>query len=414
MAYRLLYVPSDTHNGVWYYRCLRPMQQMNHVCPGQWDITINQTITWTEYDYLKQFNIIIVHNGTFSGDTQDKFWEFLVWAKEQGIKTVLDVDDYWDYGKDHPLYSYCLTNAIPFKVSGTIKLVDAVTTTTERFANLIRQLNENVYVVPNALCFDDKQFTTKKRLTDRVKFGLAGGSSHTNDLKELVNNSDSFLNYLTNNQLDQMQIVLCGFDMRGKINIVDENGKVVERRDMPTEDIWWVKLEKLLTKDYTTVSKEYAELLKKYDGSDKAYDASSEPYRRIWTTSIDKGEYGKIYEDIDVLMVPLKKTEFNSYKSELKFIEAGWTSTAIMASNVAPYSDWGRDNEDCMLVGSGPKNWARAIKKALRERQAVEHMADRLRSRVKAERDLNEISKARSEVYLKIIEVVHNRHAHSV
>lgn len=404
MTNKLLFVPSDAKNGVWYYRCLRPMQQMNHVCAGEWDITINQTIQWTEYDYLKQFDIIVIHNGTYAGDTQDKFWEFLVWAKHNGIKTVLDVDDYWEYGKDHPLFDYCISNAIPFKVSGSLKLVDAVTTTTERFAEKIRQLNENVYVVPNALCFDDKQFTTAKRITKRLKLGLAGGSSHTNDIKELINANDSFLNYMTNNQLDQIQIVLCGFDLRGKVNIVDETGKVIERRDMKTDDIWWVKIEKLLTKNYTTVSKEYADLLRRYDGSDKEYDASDEPYKRIWTTSIADGEYGKIYEDIDVLLVPLKKNEFNSCKSELKFIEAGWTSSVILASNVAPYSDWGRDGDDCVLVGSGPKNWARAIKKVIRERQELSCMADRLRSRVKAERNLDKISIWRSNVYKKIIE----------
>lgn len=400
---KLLFVPSDTKFGVWYYRCLRPMQQLNKEFPGKWKITIDQTVQWDNIEYLKQFDLIVIHNGSYAGDVQDKFWSFLVWAKENGIKTVLDLDDYWEYGKDHPLDYYCRSNAIGFKVTGTIKLVSAVTTTTERFAAKIRELNENVYVIPNAICHDDMQFTTKKRETKRLKLGLAGGSSHTNDIKEMIRDTETFLDYMTNAQKDQIQIVLCGFDLRGKNTIADQNGKVLKVEDLPPEKIWWVKIEKLLTKNYTTVSSEYAELLKRYDHSDEEFDASNEPYRRIWTKSISDGEYGKIYEDIDILMVPLKKNEFNSYKSELKFIEAGWTCSAIMASDVPPYSDWGKDGEDCILVGSGPKNWARAIKNVLRCGEKLDNIIYRLHDRVVLERNLRTISEIRDKVFENIL-----------
>lgn len=404
MPHNLLFVPSDTQFGVWYYRCLRPMQQMNHVEKGKWQITINSSIGWDDYAYLKQFEIIIIHNGQFRGDVQDKFWSFLLWAKENGIKTVLDIDDYWDYGKDHPLDSYCKTNAIPFKVTGSIKLVDAVTTTTEYFANIIRPYNPNVYVCENGLCNDDVQFTTKKREAKRIRFGLAGGSSHTTDIKEIVNNSESIFDYMTNAQKDKMQLVLCGFDLRGKNNICDANGNVIKVEDIPIDQIWWTKVEKLLTKDYTTVSKEYADLLKRYDHSDEAYDASNEPYRRIWTKDISKGEYGDIYKDMDILLVPLKDNDFNKCKSELKFIEAGWTYTGIIASNVGPYKDFGKNLEDCLLVGRGPKNWARAIKEVIREDELRNNIINNLRSRIIMERNLDMLVKKRSAIYEKILE----------
>lgn len=405
--HKILFVPSDVRNGVWFYRCVRPMEQMNKVCRGEWDITIDQTVKWDDFEYLSKFELVVIHNGVFNGDIQDQFWTFLLWAKKHNIKTVLDLDDYWDYGKDHPLYNHCIQHNIPFKVSGTIKLVDAVTTTTERFKDKISILNPNVYVIPNAICRDDLQFSTRKRVTKRVKVGFAGGSSHTNDIKELVNSKETFLDYMTNAQKDSMQVVLCGFDLEGYVNVVDENNNLVDRRKMEAEEVWWVKVEKMLTKDYTTVSKEYAELLKRYDRSDEAYDASDEPYKRVWTKKIYGVElddrYGNIYKDIDILLVPLRENEFNSCKSELKFIEGGWTCTCVLASNVAPYSDWCHDGEDGMLVGKGAKNWARALKPLLRDTFKREQLAIHLRRRVLSERDLDTISKDRSAIYKKII-----------
>ena len=403
---RLLYCPSDIHNGDWYYRCIRPLEELNKMFPGEWDITVSQAFKWDDVNYLKKFDLIVVHGGAFAAEDQDLFWSFLVWAKnEGGPVTCLDIDDYWEYGKEHPLNIYNVTNAIAQKTLGTVSLCDFVTTTTERFADIIRQYNKNVFIMPNSLCADDTQFTVKKRVTPRLKFGLAGGSSHVNDIRELINDKECFIDYMTNAQRDKMQIVLCGFDTRSTMTIVDSNGNVVEKRDNTPEETWWTKIERKLTHDYKDVSDEYRKLLLKYDRSDEAYDASDEPYKRVWTKKIwddGQGDYGKIYEDIDVLMVPLRDTQFNRCKSELKQIEAGWTCSACMCSDVPPYNDWGTE-ADTIFVGKGPKAWAREIKKLLRDPKIYETKANILRDRVLKERDTKKLTAYRHEVYMQMM-----------
>lgn len=51
----------------------------------------------------------------------------------------------------------------------------------------------------------------------------------------------------------------------------------------------------------------------------------------------DTFSYGRAYEYFDVSLVPLNNTKFNNCKSDLKISEAGFSKTAVIASNVTPY-----------------------------------------------------------------------------
>ena len=126
-------------------------------------------------------------------------------------------------------------------------------------------------------------------------------------------------------------------------------------------------------------------------------------YNRIESKDIMKGEFGKIYEDIDVLLVPLINNKFNRCKSELKFIEAGFTGTAVIASNVPPYSNFGVNEEDCLLVKDAtPQAWAKEIKKLLRDKELLMRIRDINSLRIKYSRNLEDITKKRAEFIEKI------------
>lgn len=209
---------------------------------------------------------------------------------------------------------------------------------------------------------------------------MTGGSSHASDIKQLIGENECFLDYLDKSVRDRIQMVLCGFNVIGKTVVLDENGYIKESRDQKPSEVWWSKIERQITHDYQDVSPKYRELLLKYDKSDETFDASNEPYKRVWSKYIKDGEYGKIYEDIDILLVPLTDTKFNSMKSNLKFVEAGFTNTAVIASNVAPYSDYGTGYRDCIFVDKPTcKCWA----------DAVEGLVSRADKRLLITRNLN-------------------------
>ena len=82
------------------------------------------------------------------------------------------------------------------------------------------------------------------------------------------------------------------------------------------------------------------------------YDKVSPP-RDIWN-------YGKMYRDIDVSLVPLAVNRFNWCKSDLKITEAAHTKTAVIATNTRPYSTSIINGETGLLVSSR-EEWKEAI-----------------------------------------------------
>lgn len=378
---KILFIPSTQSGGVWYYRVYTPMKSLVEMYPNEFDITINNTYKFTdqEKDEIgKNFDIVYFHQCLFTSSFQEEVWKMIIYCKkEYGTKFVLDIDDYWDYHKNHPAREACVFNMFPEKMMMNFKLFDYVTTTTEYFKNIIKDYfpEDKIYIFENAISCDDKQFSTKKNKSDKLRLGITGGSSHTEDIKQLL----EFPKYLTEKQLDEIELVFCGYDNKNAEKVtIDENGKIVNKEKLDDKDNWWVQTENKLKQEV-------------------------KHYKRIETKDIMKGEFGKIYEDIDILMVPLLNNKFNRCKSELKFIEAGFTNTAVISSNVIPYNNFGENEYDCLFVKENtPESWAKTIKKILRDKDYVKIMAERLNSKVTETRNLEDITNKRAEFFKNI------------
>ena len=83
-----------------------------------------------------------------------------------------------------------------------------------------------------------------------------------------------------------------------------------------------------------------------------------------WT---DMFHYGSVYQDIDVALVPLKKNTFNECKSDLKLVEAAFTGTAVIASNVSPYKEKIIHGYNGLLC-STQAEWKEAIESMTKEK----------------------------------------------
>jgi glycosyltransferase involved in cell wall biosynthesis len=77
---------------------------------------------------------------------------------------------------------------------------------------------------------------------------------------------------------------------------------------------------------------------------------------------VDITQYAQLYKFFDVSLSPLKNSTFNKCKSELKVVEAGFTRTAIIASNVTPYKEVIKHEETGILC-STPEEWKRGRRK---------------------------------------------------
>lgn len=403
---RVLVVPSDTH-GVGLYRSVSPHVKLNDLYGEDFDVEINYNPNWADFQSFDKYDIIHFHKGLLKN--MEVFWAALKYFKENNIVTIMDIDDNWDVGQFHPLYSSNRAMKVPEKLTTNLTLVDYVTTTTQIFADKIKKFNQNVFVYPNAIDPEEDQYQPVKNESGRLRFGFVMGSSHERDMEQFK----GVINSLGKDVLDKIQIVLCGYDLRGNINVVDKAGNIIEQRKIkPTESVWYT-YERNVTDEYRIVSPEYKDFLMKFIPNAQWPNVENEPYRREWTKDVK--EFAKHYRNIDVLLAPLDTNQFNEVKSELKFVEAGFTHTALICSDFGPYNLVGdslfqkggvlNENGNCILIDPAKKHkdWAKYIKRLAENPDLVTLLQNNLYEFVKDTYDINKVTAKRAEWYKSIV-----------
>lgn len=402
---KVLVVPSD-RAGVGLYRSVSPHTKLQELYGEDFDVEINYEPNWFDLESFNKYDIIHFHKGLFRD--MNPFWDALKYFKEHNITTVMDIDDNWDVGQFHPLNASNRAMKAPEKITSNLTRVDYVTTTTEIFANKIKKWNKNVLVFPNAIDPEEDQYSSVKNPSDRIRFGFVMGSSHERDMEQIK----GVFNCLSKDIIDKIQVVLCGFDLRGTINMVDKDGNITGSRQItPLESVWY-KYEQNVTDNYRLVSPEYHDFLMKFV-REPWPNAEHEFYRREWT--LGTTEFAKHYRNVDVLLAPLDTNQFNEVKSELKFVEAGFTQTALICSNFGPYSLVGKSifekggvlnpEGNCVLVDplKKHKDWARYIKKLVENPELITLLQNNLYEFVRETYDINNVTKKRAEWYKTII-----------
>lgn len=400
---KILVIPSD-RSGVGHFRSINPHIKMQENYPDDIYVEINYSPNFNNLEYLKQFDIVHYHKLILD---YRKTKEYLDILKSLGIKTVLDIDDYWDLDKEHPAYHILKTNNIDKYISDNIKHADYVTTTTKYLAKEIALRNKNVYVYPNAIDVNDNQFTPRPTKSSRLRLGLLWGSSHKQDINLLKELTTSLSN---DGLIDKIQFVLCGFDTRGVYTTTDPKTKKVTQQKMKPEQTVWYYYEKLLTNSYSILSDDYKKFLHKFIKDDYV-GVDDEPYRRVWTKS--SNTYASGYNEFDVLLAPLNNTKFNKLKSELKFVECGNFSKPLICSKLEPYLISGVDmyekggtyNEhgNVLFVPThNDKFWYKHIKNLINNPDLLTKLGENINQSFNEKYHINKVVKDRYEFYKKI------------
>ena len=105
-------------------------------------------------------------------------------------------------------------------------------------------------------------------------------------------------------------------------------------------------------------------------------------------------QYGTLYKNFDVSLAPLKGGTFNKCKSELKVVEAGYTRSSIICSNVTPYKEVIENNVTGLLC-STPREWKQAIDSMTKEKH--KELSGNLNKFVKKNYSLDAINKIRKD-----------------
>ncbi len=212
--------------------------------------------------------------------------------------------------------------------------------------------------------------------------------------------------------MDKIQFVLCGFDTRGEITMINrETGEQKKRAIEPHETVW-VRYEKIFTDDYTTISPEYKQHLDLYSNTEFE-GVENESYRRVWTKPINS--YATNYNLGDITLAPLVEHKFNEVKSNLKVVESGIFSKALIAQDFGPYKEntinviekGGAINKDgnILLVDSNKnhKQWYKHIKRLVLDEDLRNQMSENLHKMVMENYTTEVLTEKRAKLYRSLL-----------
>jgi len=397
----VLVLPSD-RTGVGKFRSVEPHIFLQNLYPDDFHVDIDYEPKIDDENYWKNYQIVHFHRSIGGRDDSPMIVERL---NKWGIVTIVDLDDYWLPTKEHPAHALVMERGIHKKICENVRAAQYVTTTTSIYADEIKKLNKNVFVIPNAINPDEPQFKAKTEKSDTLRFGWLGGSSHLHDIKLLEGNFSKL-----ESLKDKFSLVLCGFDTRGSVTEINAQTKEQKQRPIKPEETVWARYEEIFTNNYKLVSEEQKQFLLKF--SNEQYTGEENPfYSRVWTQPVTS--YAKNYRLFDVSLAPIKNHIFNRMKSQLKVIEAGFYKKAIIASDVGPYTiDLKHSlkngefvDGNALLVGENRNHgdWAKHIKKLIQNPTWAEDLGERLYETVKDTYDLNNVTKTRAELYKSLL-----------
>ena len=401
--YKILVVPSD-RTGVGKFRSVDPHLYLQKMYPDEFWVDIDYEPKIDDEKFLKKYDLIHFHRTLHPDYNLSK--QFIPKLKKLGIPSIMDVDDHWIPNKEHPAYRLVIEKGVDKAILDNLKVSHYVSTTTPLFADEIKKINKNVFVLPNAVDPNEKQFKNNTEESDRIRIGWLGGSSHLADL-QLLGNVFSRLDSIK----DKIQVVLCGFDTRGSITEFNNaTGEEKTRAIKPHESVWY-QYEKLFSNNWSFVDKEHKKFLDKYEFG-KEYSNNDTSYRRVWTKPITT--YASNYNKFDISLAPLKRHKFNQVKSQLKVIEAGFHKKALIAQNFGPYQidcinayQHGgtiSDKGNSLLVDEvkNHKQWYQFTKKLVDNPNLITDLGERLYESVQ-KYHIENVTKERAEIYRQLI-----------
>lgn len=334
---------QKTYAGSGLYR-----QHFPHELLAAWGHKVLFTDSLAEEDY-DGFDIFMAHKSWFVHAN-----DLVTELKKNGIITIIDFDDYWVLPPSHVLYQhYRNDNTSQLLIDG-LRLYDYVSCTTDILRDEIAKINPNVAVFENAIDPSNPQFEIKYERGDLVEFGWVGGHCHHPDI--------SLLEGTPQKLTGDFAIRLFGHD--------GEQGGVYDG---------------------------FAEIL-----SGRRKLVFCDPPRFFVHSATTSRMYTQFYNYFDVAIVPLVKDKFNSMKSELKMIEAGFMKKAVIVSDVDPYrSVITKDN--CLTVVH-KQHWAKRMQRLIDNPNQIEDLAEALYESVKDRFDLHKVTRRREQWYQHILD----------
>jgi glycosyltransferase involved in cell wall biosynthesis len=297
-------------SGCSYHRIIAPLMLMKDV-----DVFITNNLL---EEHFEKGCDIFMYNRVLPNHAAPKLKEL---KEKYGFKTCVDVDDYWHLDEYHVLYDLYEQQEFARQQESHIKEADIVLTTNERLLQEIRPLNHNVHICPNAIP-KQGQFDIEREPYYLTRLFWQGSITHRKDIEILERPIESL-----NKIASKIKMVMGGYT--------------------EGEPEWHA-----MALTYTANLKHQYQLLQ----------------------GVHVKDYYNHYKHADICLVPLVKSRFNGYKSNLKVLEAANLGLPVIASKVDPYL-----NMPVLYAKSGSdwvKHISRLVDSSKRQKEAGQELKE--------------------------------------
>ena len=295
-------------------------------------VYITNSITESQFEGIDLF----IYNRILPDAGTQKVYEL---REQLGFKICVDIDDHWLLDKDHILYDEYVAYDYTEKQISHLQKADFVFTTHDRLMAEILHLNNNVYVVENAISHKGQFAEVVRTKSKEVRLFWQGSETHEKDINLLA----MCMHRISTTQLN-VRAVMAGY------------------HDTPT----WNRMAVL----YSAIGKLKYSLIE----------------------GLHITAYYKSYAEADICLVPLRDTFFNSMKSNLKVLEAANLGLPAIVSNVHPYKDMP------VVYANDVFDWYDKIRLLVKDKSARVKAAKRLSDYCKEHYDFTTINKKRRKI----------------
>ena len=448
---RILFYNLDSA-GVNYFRSLTPAMELEKNHSDEFYVEINPQIDFNDpkfIDYLKTFHIIHYHR-QFLGETP-KMLKLAAELKKSGTILIVDIDDYWKLHKQHPFYHISQEKKLHVPIIENLKIADYVTTTTDIFANEIRNVTgkDNVRVFYNSI--DPKwmkqfQNNWKPDPDGLVRISYMAGSSHMDDIQQLR----SVINVLNSDPQtkNKFKIIIAGWDTegsttditfnqdfkielekkglwvhevvkainksKGNVDLIPKISQEIkdkyrdkvfnsEKRDIKSEESVYLVYEKILTDNHKLIdNSDYLQWLMNFERNIKYEDEDN--FGRRWTQKANI--YAQVLDETDIVLAPLADNEFNKMKSNLKQVECWTRKLPIICTDIPPYNVDGKHMENCILIPNkknAHKYWKKYLKQLILDTDLRKRLGEQLYGDFNEKYNLKNVTEKRAEFYKSVV-----------
>jgi glycosyltransferase involved in cell wall biosynthesis len=207
-----------------------------------------------------------------------------------------------------------------------IQNADLVTVTTKELGKAFKELNDNIYVLPNYVDMKRWNIEIPEVLSDDIRIAWQGGSSHYKDFMVM---KDAIKQILKENKNVKLYLYGQGYEA----------------------------LAKSLPKDQLVMDSEWVHFLAHH--------------------------YRMKLSGADIAIAPISDSEFNRRKSCIKWVEFGAMGVPMVASKIPPYSpviDHGKTG----LLAANDKDWYNQLNKLIKDKKLRKEIGRNVKEEIKA------------------------------